>query len=50
MESFAGFSFEAKVIETVGFCTLGFSLAASSLTHTKPRLRQSNPQKGGEFF
>jgi hypothetical protein len=41
----AGFSCEAKVIETLGFCILGSSSVASSLDSDNPGLRQTNPQK-----
>jgi hypothetical protein len=50
MESFAGFSFEAKVTETVGFCTLGFSLVASSLDSYKTKTKTIKPAKRGRKF
>jgi hypothetical protein len=39
--SLAGFSIEAKVTEPVGLCTMGSSLATSSLNSGNKRLRQN---------
>jgi hypothetical protein len=48
MEPFPGFSFEAKVTETMGFYTLGSSLAASSLDPYKTKTKTNKPAKRGE--
>jgi hypothetical protein len=47
MESFPGFSFEAEVTETMGFCTLGSSSAASSLDPYKTKTKTNKPAKRG---